>query len=90
MEYTIGQAAKILELSTSTLRYYDKEGLLPYVNRTSGNTRMFTDQGIECLRIIACLKKTGLQLKDIRQFFSLCQAGDSTISKRYELFVRQK
>lgn len=90
MTYSIGRISEILNISISTLRYYDKEGLLPLVNRTSGNIRVFNDSDLECLRMIECLKTTGMQLKDIKAFFEWCEEGDSTIEKRYELFLQQK
>ncbi|MDV3427071.1 MAG: MerR family transcriptional regulator [Bacillota bacterium] len=90
MTYTIGEISKILNISISTLRYYDKEGLLPLVNRTNGNIRVFDETDLECLRMIECLKATGMQLKDIKTFFEWCEEGDSTIEKRYELFLQQK
>ena len=65
MTYSIGEVSEILNISISTLRYYDKEGLLPLVNRTSGNMRVFDETDIECLKMIECLKTTGMQLKEI-------------------------
>ena len=65
--YTIGQVSEMFDLPVSTLRYYDKEGLFPELNRTSG-IRQFSENEIEALRVIECLKKTGLQIKDIKQF----------------------
>lgn len=88
--YSIGDISKMLNISISTLRYYDKSGLLPLVNRSSGNIRVFDDTDVECLKMIECLKNTGMPLKDIKQFFEWCEEGDSTIDKRYELFMYQK
>ncbi len=90
MTYSIGEVSKLLNISISTLRYYDKQGLLPLVNRTEGNIRVFDDTDIECLKMIECLKTTGLALKDIKQFFEWCEEGDSTIDKRHALFLQQK
>lgn len=90
MTYTIGEVSEMLNISISTLRYYDKEGLLPLVNRTPGNIRVFDETDIECLKMIECLKTTGMQLKDIKLFFEWCEEGDSTIEKRYNLFLGQK
>lgn len=67
--YTIGQVSEMFNLPVSTLRYYDKEGLFPELNRTSG-IRQFSENEIEALRVIECLKKTGLQIKDIKQFMA--------------------
>ena len=87
--YTIGQVSEMFDLPVSTLRYYDKEGLFPELNRTSG-IRQFSENEIEALRVIECLKKTGLQIKDIKQFISWCMEGSSTYTKRKELFENQK
>lgn len=90
MTYSIGEVSEMLNISISTLRYYDKEGLLPLINRTSGNIRVFDETDIECLKMIECLKTTGMQLRDIKLFFEWCKDGDSTIEKRYNLFLEQK
>ena len=87
--YTIGQVSDMFDLPVSTLRYYDKEGLFPGLNRTSG-IRQFSENEIEALRVIECLKKTGLQIKDIKQFMSWCMEGSSTYTKRKELLESQK
>ncbi len=52
MLYTVGEIAKILGISASTLRYYDKEGLLPFVERSNSGIRMFTDKDYEWLKVI--------------------------------------
>ena len=87
--FTIGQVSEMFDLPVSTLRYYDKEGLFPELNRTSG-IRQFTEKEVETLRVIECLKKTGLQIKDIKLFISRCIEGSSTYLKRKELFENQK
>ena len=90
MLYTVGEMAKILELPASTLRYYDKEGLLPFVERSSGGIRMFSDKDYEWLKIIECLKKAGMSIKDIRRYIELTLQGDDTIHERLELFQKQR
>lgn len=85
MFYTIGEAAEKVGVTPSALRYYDKEGLLPFVERSGGGIRMFKDSDMEWLRLIECLKKTGMPIKEIGKFVELCMAGDSTIDKRLEL-----
>ena len=67
MVYTIGEMAKMLGVPASTLRYYDREGLLPLVARSSGGIRQFRESDIEWLRVIGCMKKAGMSIKDIRQ-----------------------
>lgn len=87
--YTIGQVSEMFHLPISTLRYYDKQGLFPGMERTSG-IRKFTDKEIEALRLIECLKRSGLEIKDIKQFMDWCVQGPSTYEQRRELFAKQK
>ncbi len=87
--YSIGQVAEMFEMPISTLRYYDKQGLFPHMERASG-IRRFSDQEIEALRVIECLKKAGMEIKDIRQFMDWCSEGSSTYPQRKKLFEMQK
>jgi DNA-binding transcriptional MerR regulator len=90
MLYTAGEAAKILGIPASTLRYYDKEGLLPELERSSGGMRMFRDSDFASLRLIQCLKKAGLPLKEIRDFIRLPNDGQKTIDTRLKILSHQK
>ena len=87
--YTIGQVAEMFNLPISTLRYYDKQGLFPRLTRESG-IRKFSDNEIEALRVIECLKKSGLEIKDIKLFMDWCAKGSATYSNRFELIHKQK
>ena len=78
--YTIGQVSTMFDLPVSTLRYYDKEGFFPNLER-KGNIRYFSDNELEALRIIECLKKSGLEIKDIKQFFLWVSEGSSSYEK---------
>lgn len=90
MLYTVGEMAKLLGIPASTLRYYDKEGLLPFVERSSGGIRMFKESDYEWLKVIECMKNAGMPIKDIRKYIELTIQGDSTIHERLELFQRQR
>ena len=90
MVYTVGEMAKLLEVPPSTLRYYDKEGLLPFVERSSGGIRMFQETDFEWLQIISCMKKAGMSIRDIRQYIELTMQGDDTIDLRLQMFRRQR
>ena len=90
MLYTVGEMAKHLGVAPSTLRYYDKEGLLPFVERSSGGIRVFKDSDYEWLRIIECLKKTGMKLTDIKDFIYMALNGDDTIDDRLALIIKQQ
>ena len=87
--YTLGQVSEMFDLPVSTLRYYDKEGLVPNMERSSG-IRQFGEKELEALRVIECLKKSGVEIKDIKIFMEWCSQGSSTYSKRRDFFLRQK
>ena len=90
MAYTVGEMAKRLDVPASTLRYYDKEGLLPFVARSPGGMRIFQDADLEWLKVIGCLKKAGMSIKNIRVYIELAMQGDETIDQRLELFRNQR
>lgn len=90
MNYSIGEVSRMFGLPQSTLRYYDKEGLLPQIQRQGAGIRRFDEQAIEALRVIECLKKSGMEIKDIRQFMIWCGEGASTYQQRLELFQRRR
>lgn len=87
--YTIGQVSEMFHLPISTLRYYDKEGFFPNLER-KGNIRHFSDNELEAIRIIECLKQSGLEIKDIKQFFEWVTEDSSSYKKRKELFEHRK
>lgn len=87
--YTIGQVSQMFNIPISTLRYYDKEGFFPNLKRSSG-IRRFGEQDIETLKVIECLKESGLELKDVKQFIKWATKGSSTYKNRKELFKKRK
>lgn len=88
--YSIGEVAKQLNLSVYALRYYDKEGLMPFVERTASGIRSFKESDISALKIIECLKATGMPIKEIKHFIDWCTEGDATLQKRYDMFMERK
>lgn len=90
MYYTVGETAKILNIAPSALRYYDKEGLLPFVERSEGGIRMFKEEDFNWLFIIDCLKKSGLSIKEIKKYIDMTLKGDETIDERLEMFQNQR
>ncbi len=83
--YTIGQVSEMFNIPVSTLRYYDKEGLFPGMERKSG-IRKFGDNEIEALRVIECLKASGLEIREIKQFMEWTTKGSATYQQRKQLF----
>lgn len=90
MIYTVGEMAKRIGVAPSTLRYYDKQGLLPFAKRAQSGARIFEESDYEWLMVIECLKKTGMRLKDIRKFMLMAAQGDSTIDERLNLILQQR
>lgn len=90
MKYTIGQFAEKIGVTVSTLRYYDKEGLLPFVDKKPNGTRIFKDEDFEGLAVIACMKNSGVPIKEIKKYMDLCAEGDSTLNERMEIFMERK
>lgn len=88
--YTIGEVAERMHVTAHTLRYYDKEGLMPFVKRSDSGIRQFTEADFDWLHIIECLKATGMPIKDIKTFIDWCMEGDSTLAKRYEMFLERR
>ena len=90
MIYTVGEIAKKLNVAASTLRYYDKEGLLPFIERSSGGIRMFKENDFSWLQLIGCLKKTGMSIKHIKHFMDCCMEGESKIDERLSIIKSQR
>ncbi|MCR5526206.1 MAG: MerR family transcriptional regulator [Lachnospiraceae bacterium] len=89
MSYSISQVAEMMGITPYTLRYYDKEGLLPNVKRING-IRVFEDEDFSWLRVLNCLKNTGMPIKKIKKYVDLAKDGDATLKERYELIREQR
>ncbi|BDZ30328.1 MerR family transcriptional regulator [Lactiplantibacillus sp. WILCCON 0030] len=85
MTYTIKTVAEKTHLSIYTLRFYDKQGLLPFVSRNDSGYREFTDADLQLLRTITCLKNTGMKIATIRRYIDAVMAGPQTIPERRQL-----
>lgn len=90
MNDTIKDVSERLGIPASTIRYYEKKGLLPNIRRTKGGIRQFDEETIEWLKLTECLKKTGLSLAQIWEFMDMSTQGDATIPQRLALFQRQR
>ncbi|NRZ27718.1 MerR family transcriptional regulator [Clostridium beijerinckii] len=90
MTYTIKDISKMFGVSIYTIRFYDKEGLLPFVLRNKSGNRVFTESDVSLFRTICCLKNTGMQLKDIKKYIDLCMEGSRTIDSRKELLLKHQ
>ncbi|WP_203651905.1 MerR family transcriptional regulator [Secundilactobacillus yichangensis] len=90
MPYSIGQVADKTGLSAFTLRYYEREGLMPFIKRNPSGRREFSDADLDFIDLITCLKDTGMSLAEIRNFVSLTMQGDSTLETRLNIFKQQQ
>ncbi|QSF46235.1 MerR family transcriptional regulator [Paenibacillus tianjinensis] len=88
--YSITEVAEYFNMTPHTLRYYDKEGLMPLIERSSGGKRVFKESDIEALKVIECLKSSGMPIKEIKHFIEWCSEGDSTLQQRYDMFLERK
>lgn len=84
--YTIGEVAKTFNIPVSTLRYYDKMGLFPNLEKSDTNIRQFSHADMATIKNIKCLKDFGLQISQIKEYIHLCAKGNSSLEKRLELF----
>lgn len=87
--YSIGEVARMFHLPVSTLRYYDRQNLIPDLERTHG-IRQFSDRNLESLRVIECLKTSGLEIREIARFMDLCRQGNESLEERRQMFVQRR
>ncbi|UUZ83347.1 MerR family transcriptional regulator [Paenibacillus sp. P26] len=89
-QYTIGQVAEVTGLSIHTLRFYEKEGILPAIKRNEKGIRIFDDMDLQWIKILNYLRLTGMPLAQIRDCAHLCSEGDDTMEERMRLFENHK
>lgn len=90
MQYTIGQIAEKTNLSIHTLRYYEKEGILPFVKRNGSGLRIYEDEHIDWLKFLCCLRETGMSISQLKDFADLTLQGDGTIDQRLQMLGQQR
>lgn len=90
MNYTINDVAQKFGLTAHTLRYYDKEGLLPFVERTKSGNRIFTDADLNWVALICCLKDTGMPIKEMKTYSEWAMLGASTSEERKQMLTEHR
>lgn len=88
--YTIKEVAEMLEIPSSTIRYYDTQGLLPFLEKKENGYRIFREKDITMLKVIECFKSTGMSIAEMKEFVELVKQGDASLKERYALFLRRK
>ena len=74
-KYSVKEVSEMTGLSSYTIRYYDNAGLIPGLERTEGNARLFSDYAVSWLHLVHCLRTTGLPVEQVRHYIRLCQKG---------------
>ena len=87
---TIKDVAEKFDISQDTLRYYEKVGLIPKVNRTSGGVRDYTEQDIRHVEFVKCMRQAGLSIEVLAQYISLYQDGDETVLERRQILIDER
>lgn len=88
--YTIKEVAEKMDVSEHTLRFWAKSGFFPFLTRNDNNVRVFSENDLNWVRIVKCLRSVGTQTKDVKRYIDLCIIGDSTIKERYQIILDTK
>ena len=90
MSYSIKDVSQKYNLSTYTLRYYEREGLLRTVQRNENNKRFYTDIDLGWIEMICCMRATGMSISYIKNYIDLCVKGNDTLSDRRKIMLDQR
>lgn len=86
----ISEVSKEFNISADTLRYYEKIGLLPRINRASSGVRDYTEENCKWVEFIKCMREAGLSIEALTEYVSLFQQGNDTIKQRKQLLINQR
>ncbi len=86
----ISQAAKKLELTSATLRYYEKIGLIPPIERTSGGIRNYSEANLDWIHTIKCMREAGLSIESLIEYNALYKAGEQTFEERKQILLEER
>lgn len=87
---TIAETAKMYDLTADTLRYYERIGLIPSVNRTQGGIRDYTEQDCRWVSFAKCMRGAGISVETLIEYVALFQQGDATKDQRKQLLIEQR
>lgn len=88
--YSIGEASATCNIPESTLRYYEKKGLLPFIERDEAGRRLFSERQLALLQIVICLKNTNMPISGIKQYMEWVVEGDASAKNRLDMLVKHK
>lgn len=84
------EMAERCEISIDTLRYYEREGLLESIERTTGGQRRYSEDDVAWVQILRCLRTTALPVREMKRFAELVRQGDSAIAERSHLLKEHR
>ncbi|WP_302367695.1 MerR family transcriptional regulator [Brachyspira aalborgi] len=87
---TIAEASKKVNLSADTLRYYERIGLIPEVNRTESGIRNYTEEDLGWIEFSKCMRNAGMSIEALIEYIKLYKKGDVTLEARKQLLISQK
>lgn len=87
---TIAEVSKKLDISADTLRYYERIGLIPGINRSQSGIRDYTDEDCRWIEFIKCMRSAGLPIEVLIEYVALFHQGDATIKARKDLLIEQR
>lgn len=90
MGYTVHQVAEITGLSPHTLRYYDRQGIMPFLKKGANGAREFSDYDLQWIQVIECMKVSGFTLAEMRDYADLVRQGDATLEDRLAMFEEHR
>lgn len=90
MSLSIGQLSTRTNLSIHTLRFYEKEGIVPFVKRTESGLRLYEEDHVDWIKFLSCMRETGMSLAKLKEFADLAMQGDGTIDQRLAMLSEQK
>ena len=87
---TIAEVSKKYGLTADTLRYYERVGLIPKVNRNKNGIRNYTEQDCRNVEFIKCMRRAGLPIEVLIEYVTLLQQGDETVEARRDILIEQR
>jgi DNA-binding transcriptional MerR regulator len=90
MNFSIKEVAEKFNITPYTLRYYEREGLIPFVQRNNNGRRVYTDTDLGWLQIVCCMRATGMSISYIKNYVELCTNGKDTLEERRKIMLEQK
>ncbi|MEO2203552.1 MerR family transcriptional regulator [Paenibacillus pabuli] len=90
MSFTIKEAAERLGCPAHKIRYYEKEGLLPFIKRDQNGNRLFEQEHVDWMRVMSCFRATGMKVSVLKQMVNLAMEGASTIPLRKAMLMQYK